>query len=145
MKKENVKSIKLRFAGQLILFIIATSMLALQLRYVIVLKKFGFEYIHDQYEILFYIIVLWAVIGLWMIIRKSGKQTLLYMFVSIMAIFLINIFLKANCPIQVIDSFSPDFHQRAVLKYDTFMKILVIIIILIYVLQKRQKPYMLLK
>ena len=119
MQNESVKITQFKLIGQMFLALTAICTLVLQLGYQIVLKNFGFEYIHDQYEILFYIIIIWSIFGLWIIIKKSGKQFLIYMVSSVVIIFLINIYLKASSSIQVIDSFSPDFH-RAVLKYDSF-------------------------
>lgn len=120
VQNKNIKAIKYRFAGKLFFAIVLTSAIILQSGYMIVLKNFGFEYIHDQYEVLMYLVILWAIAGLWMLMRKSVKHTLIYMMTSIMMIFLVNLLLKSNSSIHTITSFSPNFQHRVVLKYDTF-------------------------
>lgn len=78
VQNKNIKAIKYRFAGKLFFAIVLTSAIILQSGYMIVLKNFGFEYIHDQYEVLMYLVILWAIAGLWMLMRKSVKHTLIY-------------------------------------------------------------------
>lgn len=120
VQNDNPKTMKCRFLGKLFFAVVLASVIILQLGYTVVLKSFGFEYIHDQYEMLLYFVILWASVSLWMMIRKSGRQMLIYMITSIIVLFLINVLLKSNSSIHTIASFSPDFQHRAVLKYDSF-------------------------
>lgn len=121
LKKQNNSYSKLKFILSLFLSIIVLSCFILQLGYLIVLKRFGFEYIHQQLEYIFYFIMICGMITIYMFFKRSIKQALISLFTSMIFIFVAFIVLS-NHSIRVFDSFSPDFQNRAVLKYDITQK-----------------------
>lgn len=113
---------KFKFILALFLSISIVSCLVLQLGYLIVLKRFGFEYIYNQMEIVFYIIIICGLITIYILLKKDIKQCIVLLVSSIALTFIVYIFLSNQSSLQVIDSYSPNFQNRAVLKYDTLQK-----------------------
>lgn len=102
----------------LILIAIVISCVILQLGYIFVLKRFGFEYIHQQVEYIIYIIVFACIFNVFMVMKLNMKKAVTSVIISLFVIIGLNMFLKYQSSLLVIDSFSPDFSHHAVLKYD---------------------------
>lgn len=110
--------LKSSFLISLFTSVLGCSLLILQLGYFIVLKRYGFEYIHSMNQIIFNLIVLCCLIINYCLIKKKEIK-IQYVLIGCLGFVIISILgLHSFQKIEEVTSFSPNLKNRAVLKYD---------------------------
>ena len=98
--------------------VIGCSLLVLQLGYLVILKRFGFEYIHSMNQIIFNLIILCCLFINYCLIKKK-KIKIQYVLIGCLGFVVISIFgFQYFQKDEEISSFSSNLKNRAVLKYD---------------------------
>ena len=119
--ENDIKETKIKKSSFLIsLFtsVIGCSLLVLQLGYLVILKRFGFEYIHSMNQIIFNLIILCCLFINYCLIKKK-KIKIQYVLIGCLGFVVISIFgFQYFQKDEEISSFSSNLKNRAVLKYD---------------------------
>ena len=115
---EETKIKKSSFLISLFTSVIGCSLLVLQLGYLVILKRFGFEYIHSMNQIIFNLIILCCLFINYCLIKKK-KIKIQYALIGCLGFVVISIFgFQYFQKDEEISSFSSNLKNRAVLKYD---------------------------
>ena len=115
---EETKIKKSSFLISLFTSVIGCSLLVLQLGYLVILKRFGFEYIHSMNQIIFNLIILCCLFINYCLIKKK-KIKIQYVLIGCLGFVVISIFgFQYFQKDEEISSFSSNLKNRAVLKYD---------------------------
>lgn len=119
--ENDIKETKIKKSSFLIsLFtsVIGCSLLVLQLGYLVILKRFEFEYIHSMNQIIFNLIILCCFFINYCLIKKK-KIKIQYALIGCLVFVVISIFgFQYFQKDEEISSFSSNLKNRAVLKYD---------------------------
>ena len=115
---EETKIKKSSFLISLSTSVIGCSLLVLQLGYLVILKRFEFEYIHSMNQIIFNLIILCCLFINYCLIKKK-KIKIQYALIGCLGFVVISIFgFQYFQKDEEISSFSSNLKNRAVLKYD---------------------------
>ena len=116
IKETKIK--KCSFLISLFTSVIGCSLLVLQLGYLVILKRFEFEYIHSMNQIIFNLIILCCFFINYCLIKKK-KIKIQYVLIGCLGVIIISIFgFQYFQKTEEISSFSSNLKNRAVLKYD---------------------------